>query len=215
MLANSSNRDVQVTIRFALDAAAAIEPVTLILPGTTALAADLSRVPPDVGFSIAVRSAAPIVAEMIGASGAPQPAAVRGIASDLGFSRGSGRWAVVPARLVAGATDVIAIVSMDGRAHRVRLVRTDGVRPRVVARATVAATGRRVLDLASLVPGLNVAVTVRADGDVAVERESTRPGLDSLPRDTALTGARGSAWTTRPPDPRRRLPRPVPVGSRS
>jgi hypothetical protein len=177
VLANSSDRDVRVTVRFALDAAAAVEPETLILPGTTALAADLTRVPPDVGFSITVRAAAPIVAEMIGASGAPQPAAARGIASDLGFSHGSRRWAVVPARLDAGATDAIAIVSMDGRAHRVQLIRTDGVRPRVVARATVPAVGRRVLDLARLVPDLDVAVTVRADGDVAVERESTSPGL--------------------------------------
>ena len=66
---------------------------------------------------------------------------------------------------------------MDGRAHRAEVVRTDGVRTRVIARVKVPASGRQLVDLAQLVPGVNVAVTVRADGAVAVERESTRPGL--------------------------------------
>ncbi len=177
VLANGSNRDVRVTVRFALDAAAAVEPETLILPGTTALAVDTSRVPPDVGFSVVIRADAPIVAEMVGASGAPQPVEARGLASDLGFSDGAQRWAVVPARLAAGSTDTLAIVSMDGRAHRLQLVRTDGKRPRVVARVKVPASGRQLVDLAKLVPSVNVALTVQADGAVVVERESTRPGV--------------------------------------
>ncbi|MEP6623211.1 MAG: DUF5719 family protein [Acidimicrobiia bacterium] len=177
VLANRSNRDVRVTVRFALDAAAAVEPESLILPGTTALAVDTKRVPPDVGFSVSIRADRPIVAEMVGANGAPQPADVRGLAADLGFSVGARRWAVVPARLDAGSTDSLAIVSMDGRPHRVQVVRSDGPRPRVVARINVPATGRQLVDLAKLVSGVNVAVTVRANGPVAVERESTRPGL--------------------------------------
>ena len=176
VLANSSNHDVRVTVRFSLDAAAAIEPVALILPGTSATAVDLSRVPPDIGFSAVVQARVPIVAEMIGASGAPQPAAVRGLASDLGFTSGSTRWVVVPSRVEAGSTDVVAIVATDGRAHRVQLIRTDG-RRRVVARVVVPATGRVVLDLAKRVASPNVALEVRSNGPIVVERESTRPGL--------------------------------------
>lgn len=177
VLANSSNHDVSVTVRFSLDAAAAIEPVALILPGTSATAVDLTRVPPDIGFSAVVHARVPIVAELIGASGAPQPAAVRGLASDLGFTSGSSRWVVVPSRVEAGSTDVVAIVATDGHAHRVQLIRTDGPRPRVVARAVVPATGRIVLDLAKRVASANVAFEVRSNGPIVVERESTRPGL--------------------------------------
>ena len=177
VVANPGSRDAQVTVSFALDAAAAVEPVTLMVPGTTAVAVDLSRVPPDVGFSTRVRSSEPIVAEMIDASGAPQSADVRGLATDLGFGAGARRWVVVPARLDANSVDELAVVATDGRRHRIEIVRVDQRRERVVARATVPPVGRVTVDLTKLVGSSTVAVEVRADGPVIVERVSARPGI--------------------------------------
>ncbi len=177
VLANSGSRDVRVTVGFVLDAAAAVEPVAVIIPGATALAVDLSRVPPDIGFATVVRARRPIAAEMIGASTPPQGADVRGLASDLGVTRGARRWAIVPARLTATSLDALALVSADGRRHRVQIVRQVRGRARVLARAVVPAVGRTTIDLARLVGSPDVAVEVRAHGPVAVERVSSRPGF--------------------------------------
>ncbi len=177
VVANPGSRDARVTVAFALDAAAAIEPVTVMIPGTTALAVDLSRVPPDVGFSTRVRSSGPIVAEMIGASSAPQGPDLRGLASDLGFGTGARRWVVVPARLDANSVDELAVVATDGHRHRIQIVRVDRNRERVVARTDVPPVGRTVIDLTKLVGSPAIAVELRADGPVVVERVSSRPGL--------------------------------------
>ena len=177
VVANPGSRDAQVTVSFALDAAAAVEPVTLIVPGTTALAVDLTRVPPDIGFSTWVRSSQPIVAEMIGASGAPQGADVRGLATDLGFGAGARRWVVAPARLDANSIDELAVVATDGHRHRIQIVRVDQRRERVVARATVPPVGRITVDLTKVGGSPAIALELRADGPVIVERVSTRPGI--------------------------------------
>lgn len=177
VLANSSDRDASVKVHFALDAAAAIEPVSMLVPGTSALAVDLGRVPADIGFSVIVDASRPVVAEMIGASSAPQPVAGRGLASDLGFTSGATDWVVVPSHVEAGSVDGLAIVATDRRTHRVQVIRTDGPRSRVVARTVVPKTGRVVVDLSKLLSSPNVALTVRAEGPVAVERESTNPGF--------------------------------------
>ena len=94
VLANSSNLDVRVTVRFARRRRGR-RTGDFDLAGYDRAGRRSHPGPPDVGFSITVRAAAPIVAEMVGASSAPQPAAARGIASDLGFSHGSRRWAGV------------------------------------------------------------------------------------------------------------------------
>ena len=177
VVANPESRDAQVTVSFALDAAAAVEPVTLIVPATTALAVDLTRVPPDIGFSTRVRSSQPIVAEVIGATGAPQGADVRGLASDLGFGAGARRWVVVPARLDVNSVDELALVSTDGHRHRIQVVRVDQRRERVVARATVPSVGRVAVDLTKVVGSSAIAVELHADGPVVVERVSARPGI--------------------------------------
>ncbi len=177
VVANPGSRDARVTVEFTLDAAAAVEPVTLIVPGTTALSVDLSRVPPDVGFSTRVRSSRPIVAEMIDASAAPQDADVRGLASDLGFVNGSRRWVIVPARLDVNSVDELAVVGTDGRRHRVQIVRVEQNRERVVARTEVPTTGRVVIDLAKLGGSPAAALELRTDGPVVVERVSSRPGM--------------------------------------
>ena len=177
VVANPSSRDARVTVGFTLDAAAAVEPVTVIVPGTTALSVDLSRVPPDVGFSTRVRSSRPIVAEMIGASGAPQGPDVRGLASDLGFGAGARRWVVVPARLDATSIDGLVVVATDGRRHRVQIVRVEQNRERVVARTEVPAIGRASIDLTKLGASPTDALELRADGPVVVERVSSSPGV--------------------------------------
>ena len=176
VLANDSDREVMATVRFSLDATA-IEPETVLVPGASTVTVGFTRVPPNIGFSVSVRAPEPIVAEMLDATTAPLPDGVRGIASDLGITVGASRWVVVPARLEAGSSDAVAVVSTDGKSHRIRLVQRRKGQDRVVARATVPATGRTVWDLAALVTDPNVALEVRADGPVAVERESSRPGL--------------------------------------
>ncbi len=180
VISNSSALSTRVTVTFALDAAAAIEPQSLVLPATSVISVDLSRVPPDIGFSLAVASEVPIVAEMVGSTTAPQPADVRGIAADLGFTSGAKEWAVVPSRLAPGSDDTISMVSTDGRPHRVQISRATDAGRRVIARVKVPATGRVTVTLsrdALGALGVNVALLVRADGPVAVVRESTRPGL--------------------------------------
>jgi hypothetical protein len=177
VLANPGGRDTTVRVAFTLDAAAAVEPQELILPATSVLTPDLSLVPPDIGFSITVRSSLPIVAESIGASSTPQPAEARGIATDPGLTAGARVWAVVPARLSVGSTDVLGVMSADGRRHRVRVFRVDATGDTEVLVVGVPGTGRTVIDLARLTRRSGRAFLLRADGPVLVERESTRPGF--------------------------------------
>ena len=177
LLANPAARDVRATVRFPLDAAAALEPVTLLLPGESVTAVDLNLIPPDFGFSVVITARRPIVAEMIATSGPPQGEDVRGIASSLGLTGGSVEWAVVPARVGATSADVLAVVSTDGRAHRVTIERTDGKGRRVMARVRVPPTGRALLHLDQEVDDPALALVLRSDGPVAVERESARPGI--------------------------------------
>lgn len=177
VLANLGARDVRTTVRFALDAAAALEPVTLLVPGESVISVDLALVPPDIGFSMRVASRRPIVAEMIGASNEPQGEDVRGIASNLGLTRGSREWVVVPARVGEASIDTLAVVSTDGRPHRVTLVRRDRTGERVLERVRTPASGRALIHLDQIIDDPAVAVFVRSDGPVVVERESTRPGI--------------------------------------
>lgn len=177
VLANPGGRDTEVRVSFSLDAAAAVEPLQLILPATSVVSPDLGRVPPDIGFSITVRSSRPIVAEAIGASGSPQPASARGIAADPGLTAGARDWAVVPVRLSAASTDSLAVMSADGRRHRLRVLRVDRSGFTRVRAVTVPGSGRVVVDLAALTPRTLRAFLVRADGPVLVERESTGPGI--------------------------------------
>ncbi len=177
VVANPGSLDAEVTVRFALDAAAAVEPLRLVVPPASVVTPDLSRVPPDVGFSMTVTATQPIVAETVGASGAPQAGDVRGLAADLGLGESARTWAVAPARLDARSTDVVAVMSGDGRAHRVTIVGRDASSPRRFGRVRVPATGRAVIDVAKVVPGADAAFLLVADGPVVVARDSTRPGF--------------------------------------
>jgi hypothetical protein len=177
VLANPSGRDADVRISFALDAAAAVEPVRLVLPATSVVSPDLSRVPADIPYSMTVRSSTPIVAEDVAASGAPQAASVRGIATDPGLDAGARTWAVAPSRLAARSGDALAVVSADGRPHRVRVIVQEADGPRELVAAPVPGTGRAVIDLAKVTRRPNLALLLVADGPVVVERESSAPGL--------------------------------------
>lgn len=176
-IANPGRRDARVRVTSALDAAASVEPEELLVPAESVVTADLGRIPPDIGFSLHVTSSRPVVTELVGASGSPQPADVQGIATDLGITAGAREWAAVPRRFDAKSTDVLAIVSTDGRAHRARVRAFTAAGRTVVVRRPVPARGRVVVDLAGLAATGDEAVLVTADGPVAVTRESTRPGL--------------------------------------
>ncbi len=177
VVANPADRDVRVRVSFSLDAAAALEPQSLLLPGQSVTAVDLSLVPPDVGFSMVVEAQRPVVAELLGSSAAPQPANARGIATDLGMTRPAREWAIVPARISSASNDRVAVVAPDGRMHRVRLLRTDRGAAEVVGRATVPAKGRALVDLDTLVDDASVTLVLRSDGPVVVERDSSVPGV--------------------------------------
>lgn len=184
VIANPTGRQARVAVRFGLDAAA-IEPQDLIVPGETALAVDLSRVPPDVGYSMTLVADRPIVAENVGSAAAPQGAQVRGIAAGLGLGVGAREWFVVPSRLAAASTDQVAILATDGRARAVRILTIDRNGARVVSRTRVPRRARLVVDLAAAVPEGDRTVLVRSDGPIVVERESAGPGIT---RSRALRG---------------------------
>ena len=178
VIANPADRDVRVTVRFALDAAAALEPESLLLPGQSVTAVDLSLVPPDVGFSMVVDRPASGGRRAPGREPGTPAGRRSGGSPRISGSRSPAReWAIVPARISATSIDELAVVSGDGHAHHVRLVRTDGARPVVVGRATVPGSGRALVDLADLVDDPSVTLLVRSDGPVVVERVSSRPGV--------------------------------------
>ncbi len=177
VLANPSPRDVRATVSFSLDAAAAIEPQPMLLPGSSVTTVNLDRVPPDVPFSMRVRSRRPIVVESIAAATDPQPSDARGLASDMGIRRGRARWVIVPARVSATSRDSLAVISTDGRAHRA-VVRGRDEAGRVVERVVeVPARRRAVVDLRELDPAGTRALWLRSNGPVAVGRESSAPGI--------------------------------------
>jgi hypothetical protein len=177
VLVNPGSQDASVRISFSLEAAAAVEPLDLVLPAASVVTPDLTRVPDDIPYSAIVRSSRPIVAEGVGAALAPQPASQRGIATDPGFVGGARTWAVAPSHLAQGSGDVVAVVATDARRHRVRVLVPTAQGPTVRVSASVPAVGRAVIDLAKVTANPDRALLVVADGPVVVERESQRPGL--------------------------------------
>ena len=103
VLANPGRTRRTGHVSFALDAAAAVEPVELIVPGDVGgVARPHPRARRHPVLDDRCRSSVPIVAESIGPSVAPQPADVRGIAVGSGTGHGApGVWAVAPSRLAA------------------------------------------------------------------------------------------------------------------
>ena len=72
---------------------------------------------------------------------------------------------------------MLAVVSADGRSHRVQLTAPAADGARRLLTATVPGTGRVVIDVAKAAAGTDLALLLRADGPVVVERESAGPGL--------------------------------------
>lgn len=177
VVSNPSSNAARITVRYALDAAAAIEPESVMVSGTSVIAIDLARVPPDIGFSVVLDASVPVVAELVGASAAPQPAAARGIAADIGLTTGAREWAVLSRPRVAGSSDMISVVAVDRRPHRIAIMRADASGRTVISRMQVPARGRVTTDLVRLVRDVDAALLIRSDGLIVVERESVRPGI--------------------------------------
>jgi hypothetical protein len=86
-------------------------------------------------------------------------------------------WAIVPTRLASTSVDTLAVVSADGRRHRLRFVLPGAGGGRTLLTAGVPASGRAVIDLAEVSTRSDLAVLVSADGPVVIERESVQPGF--------------------------------------
>jgi hypothetical protein len=177
VLVNPGARDATVHISFALDAAAAVEPITMTVPAASVAVPDLTRVPDGIAYAMDVRASVPITAEGIGASVAPRPANRRGIASDPGITDAARVWAIAPARLASRSADAVVVVSTDARPHALRIVAPGAAGDRIVVSARVPRVGRLVLALAPDEATPDAAFLLVADGPVAVERQSELPGL--------------------------------------
>jgi hypothetical protein len=181
VIANPATVPSTATIRTRLDGGV-LEPETVNLPAQTSIAVDLGRrVPPGVGFSVAVTSRIPFVAESFVAVQAPKPAALRGIATLIGTGRFASHWVDAPARATNGSQDSIAVLnpgagSLTFKLSVIRAGRTSV--PPSTERVTLAAGKRKVIDLGVLKVPTDAFVTVDATGPVVVERESAAmPGI--------------------------------------
>jgi Family of unknown function (DUF5719) len=181
VVANPGPVPTSATIRTRLDGGA-LEPETVSIPSRTAVGIDLGRrVPPGVGFSVAVEARTPIVAESLVAVRAPLPSALRGIATAIGSNRPARRWVDAPARETSTSQDSIAVLNPGRTAltFRLRVVRAGQVStPSAFARVRLAGGKRTVIDLGVLKVPTDAFVIVDATGPVVVERESAgMPGI--------------------------------------
>jgi hypothetical protein len=181
VIANPASVPSTATIRTRLDGGV-LEPETVNLPAQTAVAVDLGRrVPPGVGFSVAVEGRLPIVAESFVAVQAPKPSALRGIATTIGTGRFARRWVDAPARATNASQDSIAVLnpgpgSVTFRLSVIRAGRTSV--PPTTDRVLLAPGKRKVIDLGVLKVPTDAFVIVDASGPVVVERESAAmPGI--------------------------------------
>jgi hypothetical protein len=181
VIANPATVPSTATIRTRLDGGV-LEPETVSLPAQTAIAVDLGRrVPAGVGFSVAVTSKLPLVAESFVSVQAPQPRAYRGIATMIGTNRSARRWVDAPAHSTATSQDSISVLNPGSGTLTFRLSVTRAGKtsvPPTTERVTLAAGKRKVLDLGTLKVPADAFVTVDATGPVVVERESAAmPGI--------------------------------------
>jgi hypothetical protein len=180
VLANPGDTATSVTIRTRLDGGA-LEPEIVSVAPRTAVTVDLGRrVPAGVGFSVGVRSPAPISAETLAVQREPWPQRQRGIATAIGERRPARRWVVMPSR-VSNVADLVAALNPGSAPVTVRFrVRgaADGALDPGAATRQVPA-GRRVLvNLAELGVPDGAVLVVDATGPVVVERDASgMPGL--------------------------------------
>ncbi len=180
VVANPATVPSTATIRTRLDGGV-LEPETVNLPAQTAVAVDLGRrVPPGAGFSVAVTSRLPFVAESFVSVQAPKPSVFKGIATMIGTSRFARRWVDVPARDGSSQDSIVVlnpgVGSLSFRLSVTRAKKTTV--PPSTARVTLAAGKRKVIDLGVLKVPSDAFVTVESSGPVVVERESAAmPGI--------------------------------------
>jgi hypothetical protein len=181
VVANPESAPTTATVRTRLDGGA-LEPESVQIPARTAVAVDLGRrVPPGVGFSVAVDARSPVIAETLAALRSPIPENARGIATTVGTTRSARRFVVSPGRVAADSIDLVSVLNA-GRSpvtFRVRVHRGGRVStPENAARLRVA-PGRRVLiDLDRIQVAADAVVEIDATGPVVVDRESSAiPGV--------------------------------------
>ncbi len=181
VIANPSSVPTTARVRTRLDGGA-LEPETVSLPAATAVSVDLGRrVPPGVGFSVAVESRQPVVAESLVAVQAPIASVQRGIATTIGATQWARRWVDAPARAASNSQDLVAVLNPSGQAvtFRVRVL-ADGKAsvPRSAERVRLEPGKRAVLDLVKLGASPSATVVVEATAPVVVERASgAMPGI--------------------------------------
>ena len=181
VVANPQGSPTIATVRTGLDGGA-LEPETVNLPARTAVAVDLGRrVPAGVGFSVAVESHDPIVAETLTALASPIPAAARGIATTVGEARAARRWVIAPARVSATSIDLVAVLNPGRTPATFRLRARSGGRefaPPDTQRIRLAPGKRVLLDLGRRQVPADGLVVVDATAPVVVSRESSAiPGI--------------------------------------
>ncbi len=181
VIANPASVPTTATVRTRLDGGV-LEPESVNLPAQTAVSVDLGRrVPPGVGFSVAIESRTPVVAESLVAVQSPKAATLRGIATSIGTAHFARRWVDAPARATSSSQDSVAVLN-PGRASvtfRLSVVRAGRTTvPSTTARVTLAPGKRTVIDLGVLKVPTDAYVVVDASGPVVVERESAAmPGI--------------------------------------
>ncbi len=181
VVANPQDTPTTATVRTRLDGGA-LEPEIVNVPARTAVSVDLGRrVPPGIGFSVAVQSRAPVVAETLTALVAPVPANARGIATTVGETRAARRWVLAPSRVSATSIDLVAVLN-NGRTpatFRLRVLRGGKESVPPDTRKVLVAPGKRVvLDLGRRQVPPDGVVVVDSTAPVIVERESSAiPGI--------------------------------------
>lgn len=181
VIANPQSSPAIATVHTGLDGGA-LEPETVNLPAGTTVAVDLGRrVPPGVGFSVAVDSHDPIVAETLTALVAPIPSAARGIATTVGETRAARRWVIAPARASTTSIDLVAVLNPGQTPATFRLRARSGGRelaPPDTQRIRLAPGKRVLVDLGRRSIPADGFVVIDADAPVVVSRESSAiPGI--------------------------------------
>jgi hypothetical protein len=181
VIANPATVPTTALVRTRLDGGV-LEPETVNLPAQTAVAVDLGRrVSPGAGFSVAVESRLPVIAESLVAVQAPIPSVQRGLALTIGASRWATRWVDAPARAASNSLDSTTVLNPGSTPVTFRMSVLAGGRrsvPPTTARVQLAPGKRAVIDIARLGLTPDASVVIDATGPVVVERASSgMPGI--------------------------------------
>lgn len=173
-IANPGTEPALVRVAPRLDGDAEVAPIELLVPVRSVVPVDLTVIPPDIGFSLAVRSEQPVIAETTMALSAPQVVADRGLATALGSPEVARRWVVSPARASDRSRDLVTVLNPGSRraVFTVRVVFDGDVEivGDINERIALAPGERRVLDLAEAGVPAGAALVVSGNRGLVVER---------------------------------------------